>query len=155
MLVSTCVAALTSCKPPSWMFVSLTERQKNPGALKYNRLVFCSSLVSLCTSENSQSEQKCQHLYLITATAAPSLSIKALTPGRTLYFVLKVCRRCGNATAHMHLFITPRCIYISQEISVSLFERWFPCGVSQGDKQSRKGGVWADITAWGLFYVSS
>lgn len=55
----------------------------------------------------------------------------------TVYFTL--CWRpadgSGNATAHMHLFITSRCIYISQEMSVSLFERRFPCGVSQGNKQ--------------------
>ena len=53
----------------------------------------------------------------------------------------------GNATAHMHLFITWSCIYISQEMSVSLFERWFPRGVSHRNKQSRQqwgcsGPIW-------------
>lgn len=60
----------------------------------------------------------------------------------------------GNASAHMQLFITSHCIYISQEMSVSVFERWFPCGVSQGNKKPWAAGVFEPIWQSGGSFMS-
>ncbi len=94
-----------------------------------------------------------QYLYLITATMAPSISIKALTPGSKFYFVLKVCRRlwkchCAYAPLHylmLHIYFTgDECLYLKGD---------FPAG--EISRAVSSGGVWTNMAAWGLFYVSS
>lgn len=102
--------------------------------------------LSLCTSESCPDvippfQQKCQHILPLSYYSHnDSIHLYQSSDTRGLYFTL--CWRSsdssGNATVHMHLFITWRCIYISQEMSVSLFERWFPCGGSQGSERSRE-----------------
>lgn len=95
----------------------------------------------LCTSENSPTTTKMSthntFILLQPQWLHPSLSkLWHQGVGFTLYW--RSADADGNATAHMHLFITWSCIYISQEMSVSLFERWFPRGGSHGNKQRRQ-----------------
>lgn len=134
ILVCTCIAGFTT----SWYKLSFW--------IKMSPAYISQVSLSLCTSESCPDvippfQQKCQHILPLSYYSHnDSIHLYQSSDTRGLYFTL--CWRSsdssGNATVHMHLFITWRCIYISQEMSVSLFERWFPCGGSQGSERSRE-----------------
>lgn len=96
-----------------------------------------------------------QHLYLITATMAPSVSIKALTPGSGFYFVLKVCRRrwkCHCAYAPLHYLELH--IYFTGDECVTIWKVISPRGLAQKQAAPAAVGVFGPIWQPGGSFMS-
>lgn len=97
------------------------------------------------------------YLYLITVTMTPFIFIKALTPGD--YILL--CAEGLQTAVEM-----PLCICASSLRGAAyIFHRRWVCHYLKGDfpaaghKEASgavsSGGLWTNMAAWGLFYVTS